>query len=89
VHRGSIHIGIPFLKATADQLSTLRQKSMTHRDVVDFPVQGQATHDYETLFLSAARALRMMGANTTSELNGHHRATKRNKVGCSGDIWAG
>ena len=40
MHRGIIPIGIPFLKATADQLSTLRQKSMTHCDVVDFPVQG-------------------------------------------------
>jgi hypothetical protein len=55
VHRGIIPIGIPFLKAPADQLSTLRQKSMTHRDVVD--LQGRATYDYETLFLSAVRAV--------------------------------
>ena len=53
-HPGLIPIGIPVLKATADQLSALRQKSMTHCDVVDFLVQGQATNDYEA-FLSAVR----------------------------------
>jgi hypothetical protein len=41
VRRGIIPIGTPDLKATAAQLSTPRQKSMTHCDVVDFPVQRQ------------------------------------------------
>jgi hypothetical protein len=51
-HPGLIPIGITVLKATADQLSELRQKSLPHCDVVDFPVQGQATTDY-TAFLNA------------------------------------
>ncbi|SMG54974.1 DUF2000 domain-containing protein [Paraburkholderia susongensis] len=55
-HPGLIPIGIPVLKATADQLSELRQKSLAHCDVVDFPAQGQATTDYDA-FLSAVNAL--------------------------------
>lgn len=55
-HPGLIPIGIPVLKATADQLNALRQKSLAHCDVVDFPVQGQATVDYDT-FLHAVRVL--------------------------------
>ncbi|RFU49226.1 DUF2000 domain-containing protein [Paraburkholderia sp. DHOC27] len=55
-HPGLIPIGIPVLKATADQLSALRRKSVPFCDVVDFPVQGQATVDYDA-FLQAVRAL--------------------------------
>ena len=55
-HPGLIPIGIPVLKATADQLNALRQKSLSYCDVVDFPVQGQATVDYDA-FLHAVRAL--------------------------------
>jgi hypothetical protein len=55
-HPGLIPIGIPVLKATADQLNALRQKSLAHCDVVDFPVQGQATVDYDA-FLHAVRVL--------------------------------
>ena len=55
-HPGLIPIGIPVLKATAQQLSELRQKSLAHCDVVDFPVQGQATTDYGA-FLDAVNAL--------------------------------
>jgi hypothetical protein len=55
-HPGLIPIGIPVLKATAQQLSELRQKSLAHCDVVDFPVQGQATTDYDA-FLDAVNAL--------------------------------
>jgi Protein of unknown function (DUF2000) len=55
-HPGLIPIGIPVLKATADQLSALRQKSLAHCDVVDFPVQGQATSDYGA-FLAAVGVL--------------------------------
>ena len=55
-HPGLIPIGIPVLKATAEQLSALRQKSLAHCDVVDFPVQGQATVDYQA-FLHAVRML--------------------------------
>jgi Protein of unknown function (DUF2000) len=55
-HPGLIPIGIPVLKATADQLSALRRKSLAHCDVVDFPVQGQATIDYDA-FLHAVRVL--------------------------------
>ena len=55
-HPGLIPIGIPVLKATADQLNALRQKSLAHCDVVDFPVQGQATTDYDA-FLAAVRVL--------------------------------
>ncbi|BAN27625.1 putative uncharacterized protein (plasmid) [Caballeronia insecticola] len=51
-HPGLIPIGIPVLKASALQLSELRQKSLAHCDVVDFPVQGQATTDY-AMFLDA------------------------------------
>ncbi|MDW3689103.1 DUF2000 domain-containing protein [Cupriavidus sp. CV2] len=55
-HPGLIPIGIPVLKAAAEQLVALRQKSVAHCDVVDFPVQGQATTDYDA-FLGAVRAL--------------------------------
>jgi hypothetical protein len=55
-HPGLIPIGIPVLKASADQLSALRQKSLEHCDVVDFPVQGQATTDYQA-FLDAVGVL--------------------------------
>jgi hypothetical protein len=55
-HPGLIPIGIPVLKATAAQLSALRQKSLAHCDVVDFPVQGQTTTDY-VAFLDAVNAL--------------------------------
>ncbi|MFM0198707.1 DUF2000 domain-containing protein [Paraburkholderia fungorum] len=55
-HPGLIPIGIPILKATADQLHALRQKSLAYCDVVDFPVQGQATVDYGA-FLDAVHAL--------------------------------
>jgi hypothetical protein len=55
-HPGLIPIGIPVLKATAAQLHALRHKSLAHCDVVDFPVQGQATVDYSA-FLEAVRAL--------------------------------
>lgn len=54
-HPGLIPIGIPVLKATALQLSELRQKSLAQCDVVDFPVQGQATTDY-AMFLEAVEA---------------------------------
>ncbi|WP_250515876.1 DUF2000 domain-containing protein [Caballeronia sp. INDeC2] len=53
-HPGLIPIGIPVLKASALQLSELRQKSLAHCDVVDFPVQGQATTDY-AMFLDAVQ----------------------------------
>jgi hypothetical protein len=55
-HPGLIPIGIPVLKATMQQLSELHQKSLVHCDVVDFPVQGQATTDYDA-FLAAVRTL--------------------------------
>ncbi len=55
-HPGLIPIGIPVLKATTQQLSELRQKSLAHCDVVDFPVQGQATTDYHA-FLDAIQAV--------------------------------
>lgn len=55
-HPGLIPIGIPVLKAAAHQLSELRQKSLAHCDVVDFPVQGQATTDYDA-FLDAVRSV--------------------------------
>jgi hypothetical protein len=55
-HPGLIPIGIPVLKATAQQLSALRQKSLAHCDVVDFPVQGQTTTDYEA-FRASIQAL--------------------------------
>ncbi|MGV2293197.1 DUF2000 domain-containing protein [Trinickia sp. YCB016] len=55
-HPGLIPIGIPVLKATAQQLSELRHKSLAHCDVVDFPLQGQATTDYDA-FLNALHAL--------------------------------
>jgi len=55
-HPGLIPIGIPVLKATAEQLSALRQKSLAHCDVVDFPVQGQTTTDYAA-FLNAVSSL--------------------------------
>lgn len=54
-HPGLIPIGIPVLKATAQQLSVLREKSLAHCDIVDFPVQGQATTDYDA-FLHAVRS---------------------------------
>jgi hypothetical protein len=54
-HPGLIPVGIPVLKATSLQLSELRQKSLPHCDVVDFPVQGQATTDYDA-FLDAVLA---------------------------------
>jgi hypothetical protein len=57
VHAGLIPIGIPILKATSDQLAVLRQKSLEQCDVVDFPVQGQATTDYSA-FLAAVNAVR-------------------------------
>lgn len=56
VHAGLIPIGIPILKATADQLAVLRRKSLEQCDVVDFPVQGQATTDYRA-FLAAVNAV--------------------------------
>ncbi|RDV00854.1 DUF2000 domain-containing protein [Trinickia dinghuensis] len=52
IHPGLIPIGITVLKATSDQLTELRQKSLPHCDVVDFPVQGQTTTDYAA-FLDA------------------------------------
>ena len=55
-HPGLIPIGIPVLKATAEQLDALRQKSLAHCDVVDFPVQGQATVDYDA-FLHVVRVM--------------------------------
>lgn len=55
-HPGLIPIGIPILKASAEQLSELRGKSVAHCDVVDFPVQGQATTDYDA-FREAVRSL--------------------------------
>lgn len=51
-HPGLIPIGITVLKASADQLNALREKSLPHCDVVDFPVQGQTTTDYAA-FLDA------------------------------------
>lgn len=56
VHPGLIPIGIPVLKATDRQLIELRRKSLGHCDIVDFPVQGQTTTDYDA-FLSAVREL--------------------------------
>lgn len=56
-HPGLIPVGIPVLKATTLQLSELRHKSLPHCDVVDFPVQGQATTDYGA-FLNAVHAHR-------------------------------
>ncbi|MEM5369036.1 DUF2000 domain-containing protein [Paraburkholderia azotifigens] len=55
-HPGLIPIGISVLKATVEQLRELRQKSLAHCDVVDFPVEGQATTDYGA-FLDAVQAL--------------------------------
>ena len=55
-HPGLIPVGISVLKATAEQLGELRRKSLAHCDVVDFPVQGQATTDYAA-FLDAVQAL--------------------------------
>lgn len=46
-HPGLIPIGITVLKATTEQLTVLRRKSLEHCDVVDFPMQGQTTTDYE------------------------------------------
>ncbi|PMS18065.1 DUF2000 domain-containing protein [Trinickia dabaoshanensis] len=55
-HPGLIPIGIPVLKATDTELIELRRKSLGHCDVVDFPVQGQATTDYGA-FLEAVRVV--------------------------------
>jgi hypothetical protein len=47
-HPGLIPIGIAVLAAPQDQLNTLRAKAMAAGcDVVDFPVQGQQTTNYE------------------------------------------
>jgi len=56
-HPGLIPIGIPVLKATAAQLSALREKSLAHCDVVDFPEQGQTTTDYSA-FLDAVHTFK-------------------------------
>lgn len=56
VHAGLIPIGIPVLRATAQQLAELRVRSAGHCDMVDFPVQGQQTTDYEA-FRTAVRAV--------------------------------
>lgn len=55
-HPGLIPIGIPVLRATAAQLCALRRKATAHCDVVDFPVQGQQTNDYQA-FRSAVQSV--------------------------------
>ena len=55
-HPGLIPIGIPVLRASAEQLSWLRSKSIDGCDVVDFPAQGQQTTDYEA-FRAAVKSV--------------------------------
>jgi hypothetical protein len=55
IHPGLIPIGITVLKATSEQLSDLRLKALPDCDIVDFPVQGQATTDYDA-FLDSVSA---------------------------------
>jgi hypothetical protein len=55
-HPGLIPIGIPVLRATAEQLSGLRNKSLDYCDVVDFPVQGQQTTDYQAFRVAVQAA---------------------------------
>lgn len=54
-HPGLIPIGIPVLSASAERLTALRTKALGFADVVDFPVQGQQTTDYQA-FRAAVQA---------------------------------
>ncbi|ALL68384.1 Protein of unknown function (DUF2000) [Paraburkholderia caribensis MBA4] len=53
-HPGLIPIGIPVLKAPAEVLTALRKKSIGKCDIVDFPIQGQATNDYAAFMHAVA-----------------------------------
>ncbi|MGE5776459.1 MAG: DUF2000 domain-containing protein, partial [Chloroflexota bacterium] len=56
-HPGLIPIGITILAASQEELSGIRQKGLeTGCDVIDFPVQGQQTTNYQT-FREAVAAI--------------------------------
>ena len=47
-HPGLIPTGIPMLCASQDELVTIRQQALEREcDVVDFPVEGQQTKNYD------------------------------------------
>jgi len=47
-HPGLIPTGIPMLCAAQDELARIRQEALENEcDVVDFPVEGQQTKNYE------------------------------------------
>ena len=57
-HPGLIPIGVAMLAASRDELPAIRQRALESGcDVVDFPVDGQQTKDYQT-FRDAVAALR-------------------------------
>lgn len=55
-HPGLIPIGIPVLSADAPRLAALRAKALAECDVVDFPLQGQQTTDYQAFLHSMRQA---------------------------------
>lgn len=55
-HPGLIPIGIAILSAETAELPSIRAKAMQRAlGVVDFPVQGQQTNDYEAFGLAVSR----------------------------------
>jgi hypothetical protein len=62
-HPGLIPTGIPMLSATQTELSQIRQEALVNKcDVVDFPVEGQQTKNYEEF-------TKMMAAIQTKDIN--------------------
>jgi hypothetical protein len=56
VHPGLIPIGISVLGASATDLPGIRAKALARNlDVIDFPVQGQQTTDYQAFGAAVAR----------------------------------
>lgn len=61
-HPGLIPTGIPMLSATQTELSQIRQEALVNKcDVVDFPVEGQQTKNYEEF-------IKMMTAIQTKDI---------------------
>lgn len=62
-HPGLIPTGIPMLSATQTKMVQIRQEALVNKcDVVDFPVEGQQTKNYEEF-------IKMMATIQTKDIN--------------------
>ena len=66
VHFGLVWMGVSVLCASADMLTQLRERALTTDvEVIDFPIEGQQTTDYEAFRRAVSRVprteLRLVG----------------------------